>query len=78
MKKKEKKLTVENIGTLLAMKGKHIIVVSQTVSENGKPVYEIFLGDPEQDENNQYITMTAGEITELKNILNSRESWTEE
>lgn len=78
MKKKEKQLTVENIGTLLTVKGKHVIAVSETVSESGKPVYEIFLGDPEKNENNQYITMTAGEITELRNILNSRESWTEE
>ena len=78
MKKKENKVTVENIGTLLAMKGKHIIAVSQTVSESGDPVYEIFLGDPKKNESNQYITMTAGEITELKKILNSRENWTED
>ena len=78
MKKETKKLTVENIGTLLALKGKHVIALSETASESGMQVYEIFLGDPEKKENNQYMTLTAGELTELKNILNKRESWTEE
>ncbi|HAG04280.1 MAG TPA: hypothetical protein DCG28_02460 [Lachnospiraceae bacterium] len=77
MKNKKDKLTVKNIGTLLAFQGTHILAVSETKSEGGMPVYGIFLGDPENKENNQYMTLTAGEITELKKILNSKESWTE-
>ncbi|MBQ6554187.1 MAG: hypothetical protein IJL89_03035 [Firmicutes bacterium] len=77
-KNKEPQLTVENIGKLLAVNGKHIIALSEVRSETGKPVYEIFLGDPGTDENNQYITLTGNEMNELKSMLNKKDDWTEE
>lgn len=64
-------IDIKKIGLLLSQRGRHLIALSDGKTESGATVYEIFLGDPEKEENNQTLTLTSTELKELKKMLNN-------